>query len=57
MNNDGVLRELDEAELAQVSGGAGAGLLAGIDDAPWCGTKPPGWHPPRPSQNVGVALE
>jgi bacteriocin-like protein len=31
--------ELTEAELAHISGG-------GIEDGPWCGTHPPGWHPP-----------
>ena len=31
--------ELTENELAHISGG-------NIDDGPWCGTKPPGWHPP-----------
>jgi len=31
--------ELTENELTQISGG-------GIEDGPWCGTHPPGWHPP-----------
>jgi len=34
------VRALTESELAQVAGGV-------YDDgAPWCGTHPPGWHPP-----------
>jgi bacteriocin-like protein len=31
--------ELTENELAHISGGYD-------DGAPWCGTHPPGWHPP-----------
>jgi hypothetical protein len=33
--------ELTEDELAYASGGTGT-----VDDGPWCGTHPPGWHPP-----------
>jgi hypothetical protein len=31
--------ELTDNELEPISGG-------NADDGPWCGTKPPGWHPP-----------
>ncbi|CCE01684.1 hypothetical protein [Bradyrhizobium sp. STM 3809] len=34
--------ELTEAELVQISGGI---VDNGSGDVPWCGTKPPGWHP------------
>ena len=28
-------------------------LVSFIEDGPWCGTKPPGFHPPRPG-HVGT---
>ena len=47
--------------MGGAAGGAGAGaavwagatmllpkLVSFVDDGPWCGTKPPGFHPPRP---------
>jgi len=34
--------ELTETELAHISAGI---VDNGFGDVPWCGTKPPGWHP------------
>ena len=39
--------ELTEKELSHISGGYGDDGT-GID---WCGTKPPGWHPPVVSRS------
>jgi bacteriocin-like protein len=35
--------ELTENDLAQISGGM---VDDGLGNSGWCGTKPPGWHPP-----------
>jgi len=35
--------ELTENDLAQISGGI---VDDGSGNIGWCGTKPPGWHPP-----------
>jgi bacteriocin-like protein len=35
--------ELTESELSQISGGI---VDDGSGNIGWCGTKPPGWHPP-----------
>lgn len=50
VEEDAQLQELSEQELAEVNGGAT------IDDAPWCGTHGPGWHPGLPHPSVVVVV-
>jgi hypothetical protein len=32
-----------------------AKVVSFVDDGPWCGTKPPGFHPPRPGNPMLIA--
>jgi hypothetical protein len=43
------LTEVEPAALATITGGWS-------DEPPWCGTHPPGWHPPLPLPVQQVVL-